>query len=139
MHQCIVSNFHTFPSFVAIHSIITAGNSRNFTGRFIKVFLQFLKKADAAFWISIPSIGKSMDINIFNIFFSTKGRNCLKVVNVRMHPSIANQPQQVQRLFIFFCVIEAIKQGLIFLKFTRFNSNIYSFKFLVNYSSCPKV
>jgi len=56
-----------------------------------------------------------------------------------MDTPVTYQANKVQRPVIFFCIVKAIEEYLIFLKFTFFNCYIYSFQLLVHYAAGTQV
>src|SRR6185312_14550492 len=104
-HHCIVGHFDAFPSFVAVHSIISTYDGSYFSGGFIKMLLKIFQKVNPAFGIRITAISKSMNKHIFYFMFFANGSDCLEVIYMRMNTPIAYKAYQMQRLFILFGII----------------------------------
>ena len=69
VYQQVISNFHTFPTFVTIHSVETAYNGSNLTGRLPAMCRQLLDEALTALRVGIAAIHEAMDECILNAIF----------------------------------------------------------------------
>src|SRR5690606_7589875 len=66
MYQSIISQLHTFPSFVPVHGIISSYHRGNSTDRLGAVALEILEVSQSPLRVCVSSISKSMNKHILD-------------------------------------------------------------------------
>ena len=69
VHQQVICFFHAFPTFVTIHSIITADDGSNLSARFLAVCSKFFNKTLTALRVSVATVHEAVDECIVDIVF----------------------------------------------------------------------
>ena len=69
VYQEVISFFHTFPTFITVHSIITTDDRSNLAGRFLAMCRKFFDKSFTALRVSITTVHKAVDKCIVVVIF----------------------------------------------------------------------
>ena len=89
------------PVFAAVHGVVTALNRGNLPdAALFNVFFQLADKADGRFRRRIASVGKEMNINLFNALFGGVFQNGKQMILVRMDAFVLHQPHQMQGFMV---------------------------------------
>src|SRR6185295_2197113 len=132
VHKRIISQLHTFPSFIPVHGIISSGNRGDFSSADeIDMILQIFDEPVTTSGISVPAISKRMDENIGNRFRFTAVNNCLEMIDMGMHTAITHEADKMQFFVFGFRLAHGLKKYGIFCKRSVTDGNIDPLKFLV--------
>ena len=88
VYQQVVCLFHTFPTFITVHGIVTSDNRSYFTGRLGTVCFQLFDKAFTAFRVCVTSVHKAMNESILNIIFFSNITKFEQVIQRTVHTAI---------------------------------------------------
>ena len=132
LYQGVISQLHPFPAFIPVHGIVTTTYTGNLTHTAIEVLLQFDDKGESAFRITVTSVCKGMDKNLFEPFCLTHIGYCFYMIDMRVHTAITYEPQEVQGFVIGFCKPDGFQEGFILRKRTITNGYINTLQFLVD-------
>ena len=83
IYHNIIGQFHSFPSFIAVHRIISAGNCCQFSGGKLHMLKQICYKIFPRMRITIATIGESMYVNlIIKPIFVSCGKQSFQVIDM---------------------------------------------------------
>src|SRR5690606_17158589 len=102
VYQQIISFFHTFPTFVTVHSIIATYDRSNLAGRSLAVCIQLLNKAFSAFRICITTIHKTVNKCILNTIFFGYITKLKQMIERTMYSTVRSQPHEMNIFAILF-------------------------------------
>lgn len=92
----IPADLNAVPAFVAIHGIETANNGSNLGTVGGNGILQLLEESCATLGIGVATIGDGMNHDVFHTGFRSNLYNADEVVNVGVHATVGNKPEQVK-------------------------------------------
>ena len=111
VHQQVVGHLHPFPAAVAVHGVVAAHHRGNLGAGALHVQFQVVDEADAALRVGVAPVGEGVHEHAPHPGFVCYGAEGFHVVDVRVHPAIGEQANEVQGLVVDHGVLQRFRQG----------------------------
>ena len=96
--QCIISEFHSIPTFIAIHCIISAADNTDTTAaELLDVVFYFFYICDPGSWRNISSIHKTVDTHMIQSALCCKTQCSFDMVYVAVYAAVREKSENVKR------------------------------------------
>ena len=139
INQLIVSDLHTLPTLIAVHSIVTTDDRCNATGRFCQVVLQLLDKALTAARIGITTVHKAVNKGVLDTVLLRDVAQSEEVVERRVNATVRYQTHKVNIHAISLSILERCNDLLVLHNRTIGCRAVDLHQILINDATCTNI
>ena len=113
MHEGVVGNFHAFPTGVAVHGVVAAGQCGQRTRGMGHVGLEVSNEPAAALGVGVASVGECVNKYVGSAGGVKCGQDPFRVVDVAVDAAVADQSEQVDALAGGSALCQVGKDGVL--------------------------
>ena len=139
IHEQVITNLHTLPALIAIHSVVATYDRSDLTGRLRHVSLQSLDKALTALRVGVTTIHKAVNVSILDAVVLRNVAKLVEVLDRRVHTTVRHKTHKVYVHAVSLRILESCHNLGILQNRVVGASAVNLHEVLVNHTTCSDI
>ena len=132
-NQNVVCFFHTFPTVVAVHCVVTSHYRSDFANaKFGTFVLQLFNKLFAGSWRNVTTVHEAMNIYFGKSMFFSQFQQAVQMFDMAVYAAVGQQSHQMQGRVVLLAIFDCRKQSFVFEEVAILNRFCNAGQLLIN-------